>query len=147
MTTISIVSIQLVRDREVEYGQQPVNNPEMLYDLFRTVYGEPDRETLVVVALDSQNKPTAISTVSTGTVDASVAHPREVFKTAILANAASIVLIHNHPSGNPQPSPDDIGVTKRMTRVGALVGIPLVDHVIIGDETCVSFKREGYLSA
>jgi DNA repair protein RadC len=72
-------------------------------------------------------------------------HPREVFKAAVVANAASIIMIHNHPSGNPHPSSDDLALTARLKEAGDILGIPVVDHIVLGDENYYSFKEAGNL--
>ena len=83
--------------------------------------------------------------VSMGTINASLVTGREVFKSAILSNASYVILLHNHPSGDPTPSKDDIILTKRIIETGNLIGIPLVDHIIIGDNRYVSFRESGYM--
>lgn len=84
-------------------------------------------------------------TVFIGSLNASIVHPREVYKEAIKRSAASIICIHNHPSGDPTPSREDIEVTRRLAECGRLVGIELLDHLIIGDKTYVSLKEKGYV--
>ena len=94
----------------------------------------------VVILLDRKNAPIGINTVSIGSLTASVVHMRETFKAAILANAAAILCGHNHSSGDPEPSRDDRALTQRLVDAGKLLGIPLVDHVVIGDGTTASFS-------
>src|SRR5207244_2397556 len=86
-----------------------------------------------------------ITTVSVGSLDATIVHPREVFKPAILMNAAQILVAHNHPSGDPEPSPEDRLITNRLSQVGETLGIELLDHVIVGDQTFVSLKQRGQI--
>ncbi len=81
--------------------------------------------------------------ISIGSLDTSIVHPREVFKEAIAASAASVIFVHNHPSGDPEASEDDIQLTKRLTEAGEIVGIAVLDHIIIGDNKYLSLKREG----
>ncbi len=83
--------------------------------------------------------------VSRGTLYATLVHPREVFKAALLANAAAIILTHNHPSGDPAPSPDDMALRRRLVDAGTLIGVDVVDHIIIGDGCYVSFRERGWL--
>jgi DNA repair protein RadC len=85
------------------------------------------------------------STVFIGSLNASIVHPREVFKEALKRSAASIICMHNHPSGDPSPSREDIEVTKRLVECGKLIGIDLLDHIIIGEQKYVSLKEKGYL--
>ncbi len=96
--------------------------------------------------LDRKNRLIGINTVSIGNLTASIVHPREAFKPAILANAAAVVLGHNHPSGDPQPSREFRTLTKRLVDAGKLLGIEVLDHVMLGDDTYFSFADEGILS-
>jgi len=95
--------------------------------------------------LDVKNQPTAINVCHIGSLNASIVHPREVMKTAIMSNSASIIVAHNHPSGKPEPSQEDIDVTKRLAEAGKILGIELMDHLIIGEDTFISLKEKGYL--
>jgi DNA repair protein RadC len=106
-----------------------------------------DREHFVVFFLDQKNRITGIHTVSMGSLTASVVHPREVFKAAILAQAAAIICGHNHPSGDVQPSREDRALTTRLSHAGKLLGIQLLDHIIIGHNHYFSFADEGLLDA
>lgn len=94
-----------------------------------------DREHFIVLCLSARRRVIARETVSVGTLSASLVHPREVFKSAIMANAAVVIVAHNHPSGDAQPSEEDREVTKRLRRAGEILGIPVIDHVIIGQKT------------
>jgi len=105
----------------------------------------PDNLYFTVVFLDSQSKVIGVNTVSVGTLTESLVHPREVFKGAILANAASIICAHNHPSGIASASEADVCVTRKLVDSGRILGIPVEDHVIIGDESFSSFRQEGLL--
>lgn len=126
------------------YKQRRVRSPQDSYELFHEYLGEVDREHFVVACLDTKNQPTNITTVHIGSLNASIVHPREVMKTAILSNAASIICGHSHPSGDPTPSSMDIDVTERLAEVGKIIGIELLDHIIIGDGKFVSLKEKGY---
>jgi DNA repair protein RadC len=95
--------------------------------------------------LDTKNRLLSWETVSLGTLSTSVVHPREVFKGAILANAASIILCHNHPSGDPKPSAEDIAITKRLAEAGKILGIDVLDHIIFGEEGFVSLKERNFV--
>ena len=96
--------------------------------------------------MDTKNQPVSINVVSVGSLNSSIVHPREVFKVAILSNAASIIIFHNHPSGDPTPSREDVNVTNRLKEAGKLIGIDLIDHIIIGSENSYcSLKEEGIL--
>ena len=104
-----------------------------------------DREMFVVLMLDTRHHVIGYNVVSMGSVKTSVVHPREVFKAAILANASTIILIHNHPSGDPHPSPQDREVTRVIAKAGKVLDIPVLDHVIIGDDTHYSLHDHGLL--
>ena len=104
-----------------------------------------DREHLFVLCLDTKHGIIGLHQVAIGTLNQTVIHPREVFKVAILLNAAAIALIHNHPSGDPTPSADDRALTTRLHHGGTLLGITVIDHVIIGDEQSYSFADHGAL--
>jgi len=109
-------------------------------------YAKRDREHLLCIYLNTKNRVLGIEVVSIGTLNFSPVHPREIFKGAILASADSIILAHNHPSGDPEPSKDDISITKRVEKAGQIVGIELLDHIIIGDNCYVSLKERGIIA-
>jgi DNA repair protein RadC len=102
-------------------------------------------EEFHVLLLNAQNAPMGRRQVTRGILDASLIHPREVFRTAILNNAAALVLVHNHPSGNPEPSGEDLRVTRLLVKAGHGLGIPVLDHVIIGAGRFVSLAGRGEL--
>ena len=102
-----------------------------------------NREHMCVMLLNVKNHIIAWETISIGSLDASVVHPREVFRPAIIKGAASIILVHNHPSGDPTPSKEDLEVTARMVQVGKIMNISVLDHIIIGGDNFVSMKEKG----
>ncbi|MBT9142148.1 MAG: hypothetical protein DDT29_00541 [Dehalococcoidia bacterium] len=104
------------------------------------------REHFRVVLLDSKHKVLGIEEISIGSLNTSLVHPREVFRPAIRKACASIILLHNHPSGDPTPSREDLDVTRRLSEAGRLIGIEILDHIIIGDGNFVSFREKGLLS-
>jgi DNA repair protein RadC len=132
-TYVPRVRCQLVREAgatvPAAYCQCPANAAAVASGLI----GAEDREHLLCLLLDARNKLTAVSTVSIGDLNSSLVHPREVLKAAILHNAASIILAHNHPSGDPTPSADDIAVTQRLRQACRLLGVELIDHIIVGE--------------
>jgi len=144
--SIQIVSIQMVREKNlmVEYNEK-INSPGTAVTIVKKFLQDKDREYLIVLSLDTKNKVNALSVVSIGSLNSSIVHPREVFKIAILSNAASIIISHNHPSGDTTPSTEDLNITKRLKECGKILGIDLVDHIIIGNEKYLSFKEEGIL--
>ena len=102
-------------------------------DLMAPVFAGLDREAFFVVLLDGKNRASGINLVSLGSLTAALVHPREVFKPAIAGSAAALVLLHNHPSGDPSPSAEDIALTRRLSEVAELVGIKVLDHIVIGE--------------
>jgi DNA repair protein RadC len=100
-----------------------------------------NREEVGVVTLDTKKKVTGYFLVSSGTLDASLVHPREVFRPAIQNCAASILLVHNHPTGDPTPSPEDLEVTRRLEEAGEIIGIDVIDHIIVGEDNAVSIRE------
>lgn len=142
---VDIVSIKMVKESSLLYENRKVNSPCDAIELFRRFLSESDREQFLVCCLDTKNQPTYINLVSVGTLNSSLVHPREVFKAAILANSASIIVAHNHPSGDPTPSKEDINITIRLKEAGEIIGIDILDHVIIGENKHISFKEKGIL--
>jgi DNA repair protein RadC len=127
-----------------EVSQKPiVKTPEDVVDLVKARLKGKKREHFLVVSLDTRSRLIKVSQISVGSLDSSIVHPREAFKEAISASAASVVLVHNHPSGDPTASDDDIKLTKRLVESGELLGIEVLDHIIIGDKSYLSLKREG----
>jgi DNA repair protein RadC len=106
-------------------------------------YGNRPVEQFGVLLLDTKRRVIRTLVLSVGTLDASIVHPREVFGAAAAAGAAALVLFHNHPSGDPKPSPDDVELTRRLAAAGVLMGIDVIDHVILADVRYFSFKEEG----
>jgi DNA repair protein RadC len=102
-----------------------------------------DKEHFQVVLLNTKNQVLGVELVSVGGLSSSLVHPREIFKVALRRSAAAIILVHNHPSGDPEPSPEDIGVTGRLVEAGRLLGIEVLDHVVIGDGCYASLRQRG----
>lgn len=142
---VNIVSLKMVKEKTSLYANRKIASPSDAAELLREFLENSDREMFLVCCLDSKNQPTCINVVSIGTLNSSLVHPREVFKTAILANSHSILVAHNHPSGDLSPSKEDIAVTQRLNDVGKLIGINLIDHLIIGSQNHASLKDQGYL--
>jgi DNA repair protein RadC len=144
---VPIYRVTLVRESRLPHTQPQMRSSREAAVLFRQYLGAVDREHFLVAMLDQKNKVIGINTVSMGSLTASVVHPREVMKPAILSNAASLLCCHNHPSGNPQPSQEDRTLTKRLVDAGKLLGVAVLDHLILGDgtETYFSFADEQLL--
>ncbi len=127
-----------------EAGDKPlVKTPEDIVALVRGRLKDKKKEHFLALLLDTRNRLIKVSEISVGSLETSVVHPREVFKEAISASAASVIFVHNHPSGDPEASEDDIKLTKRLAEAGEIVGIDVLDHIIIGDKKYLSLKREG----
>ncbi len=120
-----------------------VRTPEDTVALVRSRLKGKKKEHCLALLLDTRNQLIKVAEISVGSLDGSIVHPREVFKEAISASAASVIFVHNHPSGDPTPSEEDIGLTKRLAEAGELMGIDVLDHVIIGDKEYLSLKRKG----
>ncbi len=127
-----------------ESGDKPVvKTPDDVAGLVKSRLRDKKKEHFLALLLDTRNKLIKVSEISIGSLDTSIVHPREVFKEAIAASAASMIFVHNHPSGDPEASDDDIKLTKRLAEAGEIVGIDVLDHIIIGDKKYLSLKREG----
>ena len=127
-----------------ESGEKPlVKTPEDALTLVRSRFKSKQKEYFLALFLDTRNQLIKMSEISVGSLDTSIVHPREVFKEAISASAASVIFVHNHPSGNTDASEDDIKLTKRLADAGEIMGIDVLDHIIVGDRGYLSLKREG----
>ena len=142
---INIVSIKMVKESSFLYQTRQILSPSDAYEMIKDQLQDLDREQFIIACLNTKNEPTNISVIAMGTLNKAIVHPREVFKTAILSNAASIMAFHNHPSGNAEPSQQDLQLTTRLYEAGELLGIKLLDHLIIGDGSFTSLKEKGYL--
>jgi DNA repair protein RadC len=133
--------------RRLGYGRplrrRRVDGPGDIARLVMPALRDADREHFLAVLLSTKNHVIDVVTVSVGSLSASIVHPREVWKPAIQASAAAIVVVHNHPTGVPAPSREDIELTRRLWQCGELIGIRLLDHVIVGDGTYESLKESG----
>jgi DNA repair protein RadC len=130
---------------EVEPRDFDIKNPESVVKAIRASIKDKAKEHFKLILLNPRNKVIGISTISVGTLNASLVHPREVFKDAIVHSAASVVLAHNHPSGDPEPSEDDIKITKKLVDSGKILGIEVIDHIVIGKNIFCSFKQRGLI--
>lgn len=122
-----------------------INQPSTIASLFMDEMRYLQKEHFRIIILDTKNQIIVTEEISVGTLNASIVHPRDVFKIAIKRNANSIILIHNHPSGDPAPSNEDINITNRLVDVGNLVGIKVLDHIVIGDNKYISFKERNLI--
>ena len=143
MYQIPAVRVALVQERTLAIPVRAVRSPEDAASVLREVIGDYDRETFAVLLLDTKNRVIAVHIASIGLLESAPVHPREIFKAAILANARAVILGHNHPSGDPQPSAQDIRVTRLLAEAGRLLEIRVLDHIIVGDGTHVSLRARG----
>ena len=122
-----------------------IRTPSDVFENYQSLFKDQVRERFVVFWLNSANKVVGFEIISEGILNSSLTHPREVFRGAIIATAASIILSHNHPSGNTEPSQEDIAITKQIVESGKIIGIPVHDHVIFTDTAFTSMAERGLL--
>lgn len=128
---IKIVTIGVVAESAAPtYATARIVGPEQAAEIAREILPE-DREGFAVLMLNARHQCVSVNLVTIGSLNATIVHPREVFKAAILSNASSIIVVHNHPSGDPEPSAEDLDMTERLKRCGDILGIALLDHVIV----------------
>lgn len=128
-----------------EDPKRKICSPKDVYAFMYPKYREVKKEKFITLYLDTKNQVLKEETISIGSLNASIVHPREVFKVALELSSASIIMVHNHPSGDPSPSREDIMVTEKLVEGGKLLGIDVLDHIIIGDGRYTSLKDEGFI--
>ena len=142
------IGIKLFQEISKRYAKEKIipstllDSPQLVFEYLREKIGKEKKEHFTVIYLDTRNN-LLMDEVSIGTLSASLVHPREVFKKAILNNASHVVIAHNHPSGNPSPSEEDISTTKRLVEAGKILGIAVIDHIIVTQNAFVSLKEQG----
>ena len=149
--SISVYRMSLVKDESVSFGNVRLANSQEAQALVQNLIltkGQPDREQFVVALLNAKNEMIGLNIVSVGALSSAPVHPREVLKPAILANAAAMILAHNHPSNDLEPSTDDINVTKKIIHAAAIIGIQVHEHLIISmeDDRYYSFADQGLIA-
>jgi DNA repair protein RadC len=149
--SISVYRVSLVKDESVSFGNVRLANSQEAQALIQNLIltkGQPDREQFVVALLNAKNEMIGLNIVSVGALSSAPVHPREVLKPAILANAAAMILAHNHPSNDLEPSPDDIAITRKIIRAAEIVGIQVHEHLIISMENdrYYSFADQGIIA-
>lgn len=137
---LPIVRLQVVRERSLTY-EAGITGPQDLTAAFRALLEDQDREVFAVAMLDSKHRIRGLQVASVGTLSATLTHPREVFKLAVTANVSAIAVAHNHPSGSPEPSPEDRALTRQLLAAGEILGIRVLDHLVIGDGVHVSLRE------
>jgi DNA repair protein RadC len=144
---VPLYTTRLVREHTFPFPERTqVCSPDAVAAVLRSYFESRDREEFVVCLLDTANTLTGLHVASVGGLAASIVEPRQVFKAAVLANAAALIVAHNHPSGNPEPSREDVKVTKQLVEAGKVMGIPIHDHLIITDHGHTSLAERGLLS-
>lgn len=140
---LDVVSVRLVKDAPI-FSERPFNSPEVVVEVLGELMSDFDREVICVINLRNDLVPLNVHFASVGALNEAMAHPRELFKASILSNASSMILVHCHPSGNLSPSKADVVMTDRMVKICDLMGIPLMDHVIVGgrNKEYFSFKEK-----
>ena len=126
------------------FGEQITSSDDVV-TYYRTQLKYSQRECLILLVLDSKNRILSEEVLSVGTINSSIADPREIYLKALKKNGVAVILLHNHPSGDPSPSREDILTTERIAKAGELLGIPLKDHIILGQESYISLGAEGYI--
>lgn len=142
---VNIVSVRLVKEASILYKNRRVESPSDGYMIFKEFLEDLDREAFIVLFLDNKNQPVSINLAHIGNINSSIVSMPCIMRTAILSNAASIMVAHNHPSGDVEPSSSDRTTTLRLVEVCELMGINFLDHLIIGDDSYVSLREEGFI--
>lgn len=147
MVNISRYTVKRVKEDTGRYDldSKQIKDPDSARNIIETVLdlNASTVENLGLLTVDIKLNVIGIHIVTIGSLNSSIVHPRDIFQRAILDNAHQIILFHNHPSGDPRPSNDDIGVTRRVAEAGEILGVPLADHIIVGDGRYTSLKEEG----
>jgi DNA repair protein RadC len=144
---LPVVRCTLVKDGSHKAPLDQISRSEDANRVLQSYLEGVDREYFVALLLNTKNKAIGIYTVSVGSLDSSIVHPREVFKVAIISNTAAIIVGHNHPSGESRPSKEDIEITSRLVDAGRILGIELLDHIITGGDGYTSLVKEGRVAA
>lgn len=144
MTRINFYTLKMVKEDSELYEVPVIKSPTEAYQAAKQLLAlhEKPEEHFCIFCLNTKNKIVGVHTISIGSLNTSIAHPREVFKAAMLNNASGIVCLHNHPSGDPEPSREDIKITRRLVEAGEIMGIKVLDHVIIGEQSYLSMKEK-----
>jgi DNA repair protein RadC len=142
---IKVKSLE-VREIEYSYDKRPkINSMDDVVQIVKPMIADSNKEFFMALYLNTKNGVLKQEVISIGSLNANIVHPREIFKTACMISASSIIVAHNHPSGDPLPSREDIEITKKLHEAGKMMGIELLDHVIIGHDRNYGFKESGQL--
>jgi len=146
VSVIPICKITLEQIGSISLPDRLIRTPEDVVKITKKYLDGSDREHFIGLYLDSANHVICIHTISMGSLNSSVVHPREVFKLAYMANAASVIVAHNHPSGNVEPSSEDVAITRQLVEAGKILGIPINDHIIVTNGgNYMSFAERGLI--
>lgn len=143
-----VASLQLgkrIKESLLEKKISTISSNEEAYEYIKETLSHKDREYFYIILLDMKNQVISKELISIGDLGSSIVNPREVFKKAVKRSAKSIILAHNHPSGNPEPSREDIMITSRLMKAGEILDIEVLDHIIVGSNTYISLKKESYI--
>ena len=139
------LNVSVVREKSLKYENTSVNSFETAYQILKPIFAQftDEKERAIALYLNIKNQVIAYNIISVGSISASIVHPREFFRGAIIAGASAIIFAHNHPSGNVNPSADDIETTKRMNKASDIIGIPVIDSFILSEDSYYSMKQHG----
>lgn len=146
-TNVPYYSVELVRDKSAKFKLQAIKSPDDLYNNVEAIFklSSKPQEHLVMIALNTKLEVIGAFTVHVGTTNASICSTKDILQRALLCNASSYVVAHNHPSGNPQPSQEDIDITRKLDQASELLQLNFLDHIIVGDGSYISLKDKGYI--
>ena len=142
---VDFISLKIYREKTVEYESKGITNPDRAFEAISNIIDNTDRECFGVIMMNNANEINSFEICSIGTVNMTLAHPREVFKGAILSNASKIMLFHTHPSNTIEPSQTDIDTTKELIEASKILQIPIIDHIITCERGYFSFAEHGIL--
>lgn len=142
---VDFISLKICREKTVEYESKGITNPDRAFEAISNIIDNTDRECFGVIMMNNANEINSFEICSVGTVNMTLAHPREVFKGAILSNASKIMLFHTHPSNTIEPSQTDIDTTKELIEASKILQIPIIDHIITSERGYFSFAEHGIL--
>lgn len=141
---MDIVRVKLVRESQIEYNTK-LTSPDAVASFLYSFIGDEPQENFVVISVSSKGDILNATKIAIGTVNQAIIHPRDVFRTAVMSNASSIIIAHNHPSGDPTPSKNDIDVTHMLLEGAKVLDIQILDHIIVGYDRYYSLKEKGII--
>lgn len=141
---LRVQMVQLVCEGSSPFVRRELRSATDVYAAFRDLCAAADREYFWTILLNTKHKIIGVEEAAKGSLTSTIVHPREVYKSVILANAAAVIFVHNHPSGDPAPSREDLEITRRLRDVGELLGVRVLDHIVVGHDRYVSMVDDGY---